>query len=202
MPITRVVFIAPADYATFGLPAGTSVVQVADATSAIEEAILRPVAVAAYTETIAFQEDRNTARLGYGPVISLTSARGRLIANTRGTPLNQIFPEQHLFVSPGTWFDVDTASIEVNAATGDIWVPRLAGLMSYNELEVTYQGGWATVPLKLQEAVALLVKRMCLRPSPDITRLSLDDIATDYQTADYIDEEIRRKIQPYVARSW
>jgi hypothetical protein len=198
----RVAFITPEEYAAYGLPATTSEVDVQKATSAIEDEILRPVAVTTFKDLVTFQEDRDVAQLSFPPIVAITSVRGRLIPTTRGTPINRAFPEQNLFLPADAWTTIAPAAITFTAETGDIWVNTRIGLMSFNELEVTYQGGWATVPEKLKEAVALLVERMCLRPSPDIIAIGLDDVKTTFATSDYIDAEIRRKTTPFKARSW
>ncbi len=100
----------------------------------------------------------------------LISARGRYAPPRRGedTSLWDIANDVSLvFALPGTWVDLDVTTMDYFSDTGEVsWLPNPLGL-AFQELEITYTAGFATIPDPVKFACAQIVRNAQATPGAE-----------------------------------
>jgi hypothetical protein len=112
-----------------------------------------------------------------------------------------IFREQvaYAFAIPGSWSELDPASVDIDVASAELNFPaNLLGL-SYNEVEVTYTSGVAVVPDTLKVACAQLVKNVQAMPAVNVKSSRIDTMQLEYFSSSLIDGQVQLLLRPYVA---
>src|SRR4051812_13373454 len=140
-------YLQPADYSGYGLPDSTSSDWVTAATSLINSFCRRPdLNIAEYSERLRVISGSRTVRLSYLPLAPLNNAssplvsvEGRYAKSRRGEMPQSILMEEAIaFSIPGQWANIDPASVDFDANTGELTLPwNLFGL-PYNEMSVKY----------------------------------------------------------------
>jgi hypothetical protein len=103
------------------------------------------------------------------------------------------------FALPGTWTTVDPSALDFDAQTGEVTIaPNPLGF-SFNEIEITYNAGLATIPDGLKFACAQIVRNAQATPALNVRSESIDRLRLDYFSDSLIDESVRSLLAPYVA---
>ncbi len=214
-------YLSTSEYEQYGLEAVVPEVWVAAASAMIEAHCRRKtLGVAQYTERLRIAHGRNTARLTFVPLGAsdpasspIVSARGRYAVPRRGESLPALGigyntgydPE---FVSdialafglPGSWADVDPATVEFCAETGEITLPINALGLGFNEIEITYNAGVDPVPDAVKFACAQIVRNAQATPALNVKSGTLDRMHLEYFADTLIDSAVRSLLAPYVAQ--
>lgn len=210
-------YLDPTEYVAYGLTADTTDDWVAMA-SALMEAHCRRVSllVTQYVERMRLTAGSQAVRLSYLPLAPLGSAtsplvgvrvrygrprRGELqpgVPGWGGDPmLGQVATA---FGIPGTWTDLDPASIDVNLATGDVTFPANFLGLNYNEVEITYTAGLAAVPPAVKVACAQIVKNAQATPAMNVKGSKMDTLQMQYFAGSLVDANVQMMLAPYVAQ--
>ena len=201
-------YLLPAEYVQYGLTAETSDDWVAMASALMEGHCRRPsLMVTQYVERIRLTAGSQTVRLSYRPLAAavatdspLVSVRVRYGRPRRGE-LADPFREQiaWAFSVPGSWNVLDVANVDVNAATGELTFPENFLGLNYNEAEITYTSGLATVPAAVKVACAQIVKNAQATPAMNVKSSRMESMQMDYFSGLLVDPQVQTLLRPYVA---
>ncbi len=201
-------YLIPAEYVQYGLSAETEDSWVTMASAVMEAHCHRPtLLVAEYVERLRLTAGAGEVRLSYRPMQAAAGAGSSLLAvrarygQPRRGEIADIFREQvaWAFSVPGSWSDLDPASVDVNEATAQLTLPMNFLGLSYNEVEVRYTSGVTAVPPALKVACALIVRNAQATPALNVKGSRMDTLVTQYFSDQLADAETRALLRPYVA---
>lgn len=201
-------YLLAAEYEFYGLGAETADALVGIASGLMEAHCRRPTLMAAeYTERMRLTAGSHTGRLSYGPLLdgALVSARVRYARGRRGEYADVGVRGEFgamiatAFGLPGTWTSLDVTTIDVYAGAREITFPASFLGLGYNEAEVVYTAGLATVPNQVKAACAQIVKNAEATPALNVKSSRMDTLQMQYFAGSLLDEGVRAMLKPYVA---
>lgn len=201
-------YLQPTQYASYGLSADVSDDWITVA-SAMIDAHCRRVSLnpTQYTERLRLVEGSQTARLSYLPLLPIAPATSPLVSVQAryGKPRRgqTVYPLQEevlwAFSLPGSWTTVDPATVDFVAETGELVFPLNIMGLPYNEVEVTYTAGLASIPDAVLSACALIVKNAQATPGMNVKSSKMDTLQMQYFSSSLIDATVRELLAPWVA---
>ena len=200
-------YLAPEDYANYGLPAGTTGDWVTAATALINSHCRRPdLNVIQYEERLRVVSGTQTVRLTYLPLAPLGLATSALIQveGRYGRPRRGELPEMPMmeaalaFQLPGQWTGVEPNAVDFAADTGELTLPWNVMGLPYNEVKVTYTAGLAVIGDDVMSACAQIVRNAQAQPALNVSRSKMDTLWMDYFSSSLLDETVRMLLKPYV----
>ncbi|HXE07758.1 MAG TPA: hypothetical protein VN612_07670 [Acidobacteriaceae bacterium] len=202
-------YLDPTEYIAYGLSAETGDDQVAMASALIEAHCRRAtLLVAQYVERIRLTAQTQSVRLSYLPLAPLAPATSPLVsvrvryATPRRGELHDPMLAQvaWAFSVPGSWSSLDLSLIDLNADTGNLTFPMNVLGLNYNEVEVTYTSGMATIPASVKFACAQIVKNAQATPALNVKSTRMDTLQMQYFSGSLIDASVQKLLAPYVAQ--
>lgn len=202
-------YLAPSDYSTYGLDTSTDASWITAASAIIDAHCRRAtLGVNQYEERLKMPPELNTVRVSYLPLVTvaplptpIVTLNGRYGIPRRG---DWPFPEMSLeyalaFSLPGMWTAIDPTTIDIWAASGELTFPvNVLGLF-FNEVDVTYNAGWATIPGAVQVACAQIVRNAQATPGLNVQSSQINQLRLQYFAPTLVDEMVRSLLSPYVA---
>jgi len=209
-------YLDPTEYVQYGLAAETPDDWVAMASALIQAHCRRPtLLVNQYVERMRLTAGSQTVRLSYLPLAPLAPATSPLV----GVRVRFARPrrgEQHLgltgwagdaalaqvawaFSMPGSWSTLSLADIDVNPVTGEVTFPMNFMGLDYNEVEVTYTAGFATVPPVIKFACAQIVRNAQTTPAMNVKSSKMDTLEVQYFSGSLVDANVQAMLAPWVA---
>jgi hypothetical protein len=201
-------YLEPADYANYGLPAGTTADWITAATALINSYCRRPdLNIAQYTERLRVTAGAQTVRLSYLPLAPLGAAttpivsiEGRYARPRRGELPNQpLFEIAWAFSLPGQWSTIDPSLVDFDQNTGELILPWNVLGLPYNEVTVTYTAGLATIGDDVKTACAQIVRNAQATPALNASKTRMDTMQMQYFSSSLVDETVQAWLKPYVA---
>ena len=194
-------YLEPSEYGAYGLTAETSDDWVTMASALIEAHCRRPsLMVTSYVERVRLVAGNRTIRLSYGPVSGVSGVRVRYGQARRGESMeNWLTQVTVAFGLPGSWSALDLSLIDLDQAVGEMTLGWNVLGLDYNEVEVTYNAGLATVPVGVKVACAQIVKNAQAMPALNVSRTRMDTLQMQYFSGDLLDVSVRSLLRPYVA---
>ncbi len=198
-------YLLPAEYVAYGLPAETSDALVTMASALMEAHCRRATLMQAeYVERVRLTAGAQTARLSYGPLLdgALVGVRVRYGRGRRGEFADlQGYGYQiaTAFGLPGTWSLLDPATVDVDTGVRELTFPANFLGIGYNEIEVTYNAGFVTVPYQIKVACAQIVTNAMATPALNVRSNRLDTLAMEYFSGLLIDPGVQAMLAAYVA---
>ena len=201
-------YLEPADYANYGLPAGTTGDWITAATALINSHCRRPdLHVVQYIERLRVTAGAQTVLLSYLPLTPLAPAtlpivgiNGRYARPRRGEILNEAMSEiVSAFALPGQWTAIDPTLVDFNSATGELTLPWNVLGLPYNEVQVTYTAGLAAIGDDVKSACAQIVRNAQATPALNASMSRIDTMQVKYFSSSLIDETVQEWLKPYVA---
>jgi hypothetical protein len=201
-------YLEPADYANYGLPAGTTADWITAATALINSHCRRPdLNVVQYIERLRVVTGAQTVLLSYLPLVPLSPAtspivgiNGRYARPRRGEILNEAMSEiVSVFALPGQWTAIDTTLVDFDPATGELTLPWNVLGLPYNEVQVTYTAGLTTIGDDVLSACAQIVRNAQATPALNASMSKIDTMQVKYFSSSLIDETVQEWLKPYVA---
>jgi hypothetical protein len=203
-------YLSQSEYEVYGVEAKTPESWTAAASSLIDAHCRRPtLAVASYVERLRLRAGRNTVRLTYLPLAPvapatspIVSARGRYALPRRdeGGPSALASDVALAFSLPGTWSTLDPAGIDFDPDTGELALPMNPLGLTYNEVEITYNSGLATIPDNIKFACAQIVRNAQATPALNVRAGDLNRMHLEYFEDTLVDSTVRALLAPYVAQ--
>ncbi len=201
-------YLQPTEYTSYGLAADTTDDWITLASALMENhcrrASLNPTQ---YTERLRLTTGAQTVRLSYLPLVTvapaispLVSIQARYARPRRG---QLIYPMQEeiawAFALPGSWTQVDPSTVDFVPDTGELIFPMNVYGLPFNEVQVTYTAGLATIPDAVKSACALIVKNAQATPGLNVKRSRVDTLQMDYFSNSLIDATVEELLKPWVA---
>jgi hypothetical protein len=201
-------YLEPADYPSYGLPAGTTADWITAAAALINSYCRRPnLNVAQYIERLCVTAGAQSVLLSYLPLTQLAPAtsplvdiEGRYARPRRGEiqqqPLSEI---AWAFALPGQWTAIDPSLVDFDPAIGELTLPWNVLGLPYNEVRVTYTAGLATIGDDVKSACAQIVRNAQATPALNASMSKIDTMQVKYFSSSLIDETVQEWLKPYVA---
>ena len=202
-------YLDPTEYIAYGLAAETSSDWVAMASSLIEAHCRRPsLLVTQYVERMRLTAESQSVRLSYLPLAPLAPATSPLVSvrvryalPRRGELHDPILAQvARAFGVPGSWSALDLNLIDLDNHTGNLTFPANILGLNYNEVEVTYTSGLATVPASIKFACAQIVRNAQATPALNVKTSKMDTLQMQYFSGSLIDANVQSLLAPYVAQ--
>jgi hypothetical protein len=203
-------YLDATEYMTYGLAATTDQSWVTAASAIIDAHCRRStLAITQYEERLKVPPELNTVRLSYLPLVSVAPAatpivslqarygmprRGEWAAPGLGTEFALMFS------LPGSWTAVDPTTIDIWAESGELTFPVNALGLFFNEVDVVYNAGLATIPAGVKVACAQIVKSAQATPALNVKSGKIDRLRLDYFSDKLVDDTVRSLLEPHVAR--
>jgi hypothetical protein len=201
-------YLQPTQYTSYGLSSDVSDDWITVA-SALIDAYCRRTSLnpMQYTERLRLVEGSQTVRLSHLPLTPIAPATLPLIsiqaryAKPRRGQLAYPIQEEVLwaFSLPGSWTAVDPTTVDFVANTGELVFPLNIMGIPYNEVEVTYTAGLATIPDAVLSACALIVKNAQATPGLNVKSSKLDTMQIQYFSNTLIDGTVQALLAPWIA---
>ncbi len=201
-------YLLPTDYATYGLPADTTDDWVTMASALIDSYCHRTsLNPTQYEERMRITAHAQTVRLSYLPLVAvapntspLISVQARYIRPRRGELIDPSYEQiAWVFGLPGAWSNLNIADVDFVPKTGEITFPMNILGLPYNEVDVVYTAGLATIPYTVQVACAQIVKNAQATPGLNVKSSRIDTMQMAYFSNSLIDPQVAAMLQPYVA---
>ena len=201
-------YLEPAEYASYGLPDGTSADWVTAATALINSFCRRPdLNISQYSERLRVVSGSRTVRLSYLPLAPVDNAisplmkvQGRYANSRRGESAEaSLLDEALAFSLPGQWTSVDPELIDFDANTGEITLPSNLFGLPYNEVAITYTAGLAVIGDDIKSACAQIVRNAQATPALNASKTKIDTMQMQYFSSSLLDETVKAWLRPYVA---
>jgi hypothetical protein len=201
-------YLEPAEYPNYGLPVGTTADWVTAASALINTFCRRPdLNIIQYTERLRVVRGARTVLLSYLPLAPLAPAtsplvslEGRHIKPRRGEIANEPLVEiAGLFGLPGQWAPIDPTLADADPNTGELTLPWNIYGLPYDEVQVTYTAGLATIGDDVKCACAQIVRNAQATPALNASRTKMDTMWIEYFSSSLIDETVQAWLRPYVA---
>jgi hypothetical protein len=203
-------YLDTTEYLTYGLDAATDPSWVTAASAIIDAHCRRTtLGVNQYEERLKMPPELNTVRLSYLPLVAVSPATTPIVSlqGRYGIPRRGEwpFPELSLefalvFALPGSWTSIDPTTLDIWADAGELTFPVNALGLFFNEVDVVYNAGWATIPTPVKVACAQIVKNAQATPALNVKSGKLDRMRLDYFSDRLVDETVTSLLEPYVAR--
>jgi hypothetical protein len=203
-------YLETTEYLTYGLDAATDPSWVTAAAAIIDAHCRRvTLGVNQYEERLKMPPELNTVRLSYLPLVAVAPATTPIVTlqarygiPRRGEwPFAEVSLEFALvFALPGSWTTVDPATIDIWANSGELTFPANALGLSFNEVDVVYNAGLATIPTGVKVACAQIVKNAQVTPALNVKSGKIDRMRLEYFADKLVDETVCSLLEPYVAR--
>jgi hypothetical protein len=202
-------YLATSDYETYGLDPSTDPSWVTAASTIIDAHCRRTtLGVNQYEERLKLPPELNTVRLSYLPLVAIAplptaivTLLGRYGMPRRGEwPFPELTMEFALVFSlPGMWTTIDPTTIDIWMESGELTFPVNALGLFFNEVDVTYNAGWTTIPTPVQVACAQIVKNAQATPGLNVQSSQINQMRLQYFAPTLMDEMVRSLLSPYVA---
>ncbi len=203
-------YLDTTEYLTYGLDAATDPSWVTAASAIIDAHCRRAtLGVNQYEERLKMPPELNTVRLSYLPLVTVAPATTAIVTlqGRYGMPRRGEwpFPEMSLefalvFALPGSWSTIDPATVDIWAESGELTFPVNALGLFFNEVDVVYNAGLATIPAGVKVACAQVVKNAQVTPGLNVKSGKLDRMRLDYFGDTLLDDTVRSLLEPYVSR--
>jgi len=201
-------YLLPAEYVEYGLSVETTDDWVTMASALMEAYCRRPsLLVTQYVERMRLTAGAQTVRLSFRPLMAAVGAGSALAGvrvrygRRRRGELPDPFREQvaWAFSVPGSWSALDVTTVDVNETTAELTFPVNFLGLDYNEVEVTYTSGFATVPDAVKVACVQIVKNAQATPGMNVRSSKMDTLQMQYFSGSLIDPQVQMLLRPYVA---
>jgi len=201
-------YLLPAQYESYGLPAGTTPDWIAVATALINSFCRRPdLNVIQYQERLRLVNGSQTVLLSYLPLAPLgtaaspiVSVQGRYGRPRRGDMVAVPLVEAALaFSLPGEWTAIDPTTVDYATDTGELTLPWNVLGLPYNEVKVTYTAGLSVIGDDVLFACAQIVRNAQAQPALNASLTKMDTMQMKYFSSSLLDETVQAWLRPYVA---
>jgi hypothetical protein len=202
-------YLSPPEYEAFGIEAATPAAWITAASTLIDAHCRRPtLAVTQHQERLRILSDRNTVHLAYLPLAAVAPATSAIVAlraryamPRRGEwPWGELATDMTTFGLPGTWTDIDPASVDCSRDTGELTLPVNSLGLGFSEIEITYTAGLEPIPDAVKLACAQIVRNAQATPALNVRSGRLDAMQLEYFSDSLLDDTVRRLLAPFVSQ--
>jgi hypothetical protein len=182
------------------------------ASALIDAHCRRPgLAVTQYVERMRLTAGSQSVRLSYlpltplgaaaSPLVSIRVRYGRPRRGDSGIAQDSMLAQvATAFGIPGSWSALDLAAVDLNSVTGEVTFPANFLGLNYNEAEITYTAGLATIPPALKIACAQIAKNAQATPAMNVKGSKMDTLQMQYFSGSLLDANVQSMLRPYLAQ--
>lgn len=202
-------YLQPSEYETYALEKSTPAALVAAASSLIDAHCRRPtLGVAQYVERVRLRPGRNSLRLTYLPLAAVAPALSPFVAvkarygvprRGEGSLCELAHDVATAYGLPGAWSTLDPATLDYDAATGEVALQQNPLGLAYNEVEATYTAGSSVLPEPVKFACAQIVRNAQATPALNVRASALERMQMEYFADSLVDQVVRTLLAPHVA---
>lgn len=201
-------YLQPTEYQTYGLPSDVTDDWITAASSLIDSHCRRSsLNPTQYTERLRLVDGSQTARLSHLPLAPIAPATSPFVsiqahyAKPRRGQIAYPIQEEVLwaFSLPGAWTNVDPTTVDFVADTGELIFPLNILGLPYNEVQVVYTAGLATLPNAVKCACAQIVKNAQATPGLNVRSSKVDTMQLEYFSASLVDATVQALLRPWVS---
>lgn len=201
-------YLQPTEYQTFGLASDVTDDWITAASSLIDSHCRRSsLTPMQYAERLRIVAGSQTVRLSHLPLTAVAPATLPFVsiearyAKPRRGQLAYPLQEEVLwaFSLPGAWTTVDPTTVDFVADTGELTFPLNILGLPYNEVQVTYTAGLATIPNAVKCACAQIVKNAQATPGLNVKSSRVDTLQLQYFAGTLVDATVEALLQPWVS---
>ena len=201
-------YLQPTEYQNYGLPCDVTDDWITVASSLIDSHCRREsLNPTQYTERLRIVEGSQTVRPSYLPLAAVAPATSPFVSiqarYARPRRGEIVYPMQEevlwAFSLPGAWTTVDPSTVDFFAETGELTFPRNILGLPYNEVQVVYTAGLATLPDAVKCACAQIVKNAQATPGVNVKTAKIDTMWLQYFSASLLDETVQAMLRPWVS---
>jgi hypothetical protein len=155
------------------------------------------------TPPIEIPQGRQETRLDITPVVSILEASGRYGMGRRDRQgWNSLYSSLNpLLVLASTgkpqWTPIDVATIELDAATGIVYLPWSSMLIPFQTVRLRYIGGYLSIPFRVKSALVELINTIHARGVSDRVRYTAGRITRQYANTGFVSETARMMLEPF-----
>ena len=199
-------YLSPTEYEQYGIESTTPEAWIGAASKLMDGHCRRAsLALAEYTERLRVRPGAQSVRVSYlplAPTNAIISARGRYAQPRKGEYANAdlVNDVARAFALPGSWSPLDVTQFDYDGLTGEIALPSYALGIPFNEVEITYSAGNATIPDEIKFACAQIVKNAQATPGLNVKSGKVDTMKLDYFADSLLDSSVQKMLAPYVAQ--
>ncbi len=155
---------------------------------------------------IRLPSDRQETRLDITPVLRITDIVGRYgyaRRDRQGYNAYQTSIQTYLLLSSGrpTWSQIDPATVEIDSATGILFIPASLYFQLWNVIKVKYIAGLISIPARVKAAMAEIINSVHSRGVSDRTSYAAGRISRRYASDSFITPQAKQLLEPFVVRS-
>lgn len=199
-------YLTTAEFAQYGLADSTDPAMIRIASDLVDSFCQREsLLIAQYSERNRLPEGLPVTRATYTPLafsapattpfVTVRARHGVSRGPNAATLAEMIAP----FGGPPAWVDLDTAMVDYNAATGDVWLPLGILGIPYTETELVYTAGYAQPPEAVKLACAQIIRNVESHPVASVRSTQMDRLQLEYFAGSLVDDDVRRLLAPFVA---
>ena len=199
-------YLTTAEFPQYGLADSTDPAMIRIASDLVDSFCQREsLLLAQYTERNRLPEGLPVTRATYTPLaiaqgaqspfLTIRARHGVVRGPNASTLAEMIAP----FGGPPAWIDLDPASVDYNAAIGDVWLPTGIFGIPFTEAELVYTAGYAQPPEAVKLACTQIIRNVESHPVASVRSTQMDRLQLEYFAGSLIDDDVRRLLAPYVA---
>jgi hypothetical protein len=198
-------YLSPSEYEQYGIESATPEAWVGAASKLIDSHCRRTsLALAEYTERMRLRPGAQAVRVSYLPLAAenaIIAARGRFTQPRKGEYANAdlVHDVARAFSLPGAWSQLDVSQFDYDPLIGEVFLPAYALGIPFNEVEITYSAGNATIPDEIKFACAQIVKNAQATPGLNVRSGKVDTMKLDYFADSLLDSSVQKMLAPYMA---
>jgi hypothetical protein len=198
-------YLAPTDYVNYGLAPDTTDDWITVASALIDTYCRRiSLNVTQYTERFRLRNGTQCLQLTYAPLAALAPATSPLLSvqgrytRARGGAAMELEELWTAFSLPGAWVTVDPSTVDWTE-NGSLTLPWTMMGLPFDEVQVTYTAGLATIPDPVMSACALIVKNAQSTTGMNVKSSRVDMVQVQYFSDQLVDNTVKTLLRPWVA---
>ena len=147
--------------------------------------------------------DRQQTRVPITPVIRLLDVSGRFAMGRRDRQsVNQQYfgytAALSLLSSPPRWTTINPDACEFEPATGVVWLATSQFLTPFNQIKLSYIGGYIEIPFRVKSCLALLINEVHAKGVSDRTKYTAGRVTRQYASTSFISPQAAQFLAPFV----
>ena len=160
-----------------------------------------------YEHQLTIPADRQETRLPVTPVVRLVAAAGRFGYGRRDRQgYNNLYGNYNaLLLLAGAarpqWAEIPVDACEIDAATGQLYLPYSTMLVPYSMVRIRYEAGLIEIPARVKMAIAEIANTMTQKGVSDRTRYSVGRVSRTFAGDSFLTADAKMYLQPYVITS-
>lgn len=150
---------------------------------------------------------RLEVRLPVTPVISITDAAGKFGPGRRdrqgwNSYYNHGLASYLVLLGAGPqWTPIDVNTLQVEPATGIVWIPASFMFASYTSVRFRFVAGFLTMPDRVKLAIADIIQNLHTRQISSRMRYAVGKVSAAYSGETFVSQQAAALLEPFRVQS-